>query len=153
MPVVTILIGLPGSGKTTLLDGPSADHPWGKPFDDFHGGAIDDSPAFAKSKHYISLKEELSSGRNCLISDIEYCRDNRLMDAEQGLLAISRELGIRLEIKRVYFENNPVACRHNVVHRYSRHYIDELKKIDELSTAYKCPTEGAIAVRSCCGNG
>jgi hypothetical protein len=150
MPIATILIGLPGSGKTTLLEGQPADHPWGKHFDDFHGDSLDGSGAFPQSQYYVELKKELREGRNCLISDIEYCNSDRLADTEEGLRAISRELGIRLEINRIYFENNPVACRHNVVHRFSRHYIDELRKIDDLSTVYNCPTEGAIAVGTCC---
>jgi|ERR1017187_1913977 hypothetical protein len=150
MPIVTILIGLPGAGKTTLLKGRPVDHAWSKQFDDFHGDSLDGSGAFPQSQYYVELKKELGEGRNCLISDIEYCKSERLAAAEEGLRSICRELGIQLEIRRIYFENNPVACRHNVVHRFSQHYIEELRKIDDLSTAYNCPTEGAIAVRTCC---
>lgn len=149
-PTVTILIGLPGSGKTNFLSEGFPSMPREHCFDDFHGNSLDNSPTFTQSKHYQSLKELLREGADCLISDIEYCRAERLLDAERGLQDLSRELGIEIKIARKYFENNPNACRHNVVHRYSRepgrNYLEELKKIDDLSSVYDCPIEGSIPV-------
>jgi hypothetical protein len=154
MPVVTIVIGLPGSGKTTFLRIQFADHFPNGCFDDFHGGSLDGTGAFAQSRHYETLKRKLREGRDCVISDVEYCRSDRLMAVEEGLRTLSRELGIMIEVKRLYFENNPNACRHNVIHRFehdrTRDYITELKKIDDLSADYNCPTEGAIPIRTCC---
>jgi len=153
---VTILIGLPGSGKTTYLQSGLANLPLERCFDDFHGNSLDGTGTFTKSRHYVRLKEYLQSGIDCLISDIEYCRSDRLLDAERGLAELFHELGVTINIVKAYFENNPNACRHNIVHRYwcnpRRQYIEELKKVDELSIAYDCPSAGAIPIGTCCGN-
>jgi len=151
--IVNILIGLPGSGKSTYLAQHLSDYP-DSAFDDFHGGSSDNSTAFKKSRHYDSLCRKLRDGKNCIISDIEYCRANRLADAEEGLRAAAGDLGIGIEIKRLYFANDPDACRHNVVHRFGctgrRDYIAELSKIDDLSSSYQCPSDGCIPVVTCC---
>ena len=149
MPVATILIGLPGSGKTTFLNNQSEYHP-DVCFDDFHGESLDGTGAFAQSRHYKTLKGKLREGRDCIISDIEYCKYERMTKAEEGLRMLSDELEVRIEIRYLYFENNPNACRHNVVHRLKRNYIEELQKIDELSKVYRCPPDGALPVSSCC---
>ena len=153
-PVVIILIGLPGAGKTTLLQDPLVHHFPDACFDDFHGGSLDGTGNFVKSRHYDALSRELRDRHDCLISDIEYCRSERLAAAEEGLRALSHELGIEIEIRRLYFENNPNACRHNIVHRFGHHekrdYIEELRKVDALSACYDCPADGTIQIRTCC---
>ena len=154
MPSVTILIGLPGSGKSTLIKERSVGDSSHCCFDDFHGGSLDGTGAFTQSRHYETLKELLHQGLDCVIADIEYCRASRLTEAERGLLTLSQELGVMIEIKRVFFENDPSACRHNVIHRFdherTRDYIAELEKIDALSAIYECPAEGTIPIESCC---
>jgi hypothetical protein len=146
--IVTILVGLPGSGKTTFLKQRVE-----KAFDDFHGGAFRDSPAFTASRWYQELKNELQSGRDCIISDIAYCASDRLRAAEDGLGAHAKELGIELEIKHLYFANDADACRHNVIHRFSRapgrDYLAELRNIDAFSKFYNPPLN-CTAVQTCC---
>lgn len=149
MPVATILIGLPGSGKSTLLKNQREYHS-DECFDDFHGSSMDGTSAFAQSRHYRTLHEKLRSGRDCILSDIEYCRQERMLLAEEGLRALSNEIGAPIEIVHIYFENNPSACRHNVVHRLSPRYIEELHKIDQLTSDYKCPPDKALPVICCC---
>jgi|ERR1035438_8504276 hypothetical protein len=153
-PTVTILIGLPGSGKTTYLDRELPTHLRDCCFDNFHECSLDNTGTFIRSRSYEKLKVLLRDGMNCLISDIEYCRTERLLDAEENLRALAQELGIGIRIVRRHFENDPNACRHNIVHRYSqdsrRDYIQELKKVDELSRVYECPSEGAVPVKTCC---
>jgi hypothetical protein len=155
MPVTTILIGLPGSEKTTFLSNHFEHFP-DESFDDFHGGSLDGTGAFKQSRHYDALKRRLQEGKDCLVSDVEYCRGERLTAAEDGLRSLSLDLGIPIEIKRLYFENNPNACRHNVVHRFdkqrTRDYLDELKKIDALAAVYDYPAEGTLTVGTCCGS-
>jgi hypothetical protein len=153
-PTVTILIGLPGSGKTTYLDQGFLTQNRNCCFDNFHENSLDNTGTFTQSRHYETLRKLLRDGMDCLISDIEYCCTGRLLDAEQNLRGLARDLGIGIEIVRNYFENNPNACRHNVVHRYSikseRDYLEELRKIDKLSRVYDCPTEGTIRIKTCC---
>jgi predicted kinase len=83
MPVTTILIGLPGSGKTTFLSN-HFEHFLDESFDDFHGGSLDGTGAFKQSRYYEALKRRLQDGKDCLISDIEYCRRERLTAVEEG---------------------------------------------------------------------
>jgi hypothetical protein len=80
--MVTILIGLPGSGKTTFLTDASTGRLRDNCFDDFHGGSLDGTPAFLKSKDYEELKQKLWENQECVISDIEYCRSERLKSAQ-----------------------------------------------------------------------
>jgi hypothetical protein len=145
---VTILVGLPGSGKTTFLKQRAE-----KAFDEFHGGAFRDSPAFTASRCYQELKDELHSGRDCIISDIAYCASDRLRAAENGLNLLAHELGIELEIRHLYFANDADACRHNVIHRFSREpgrdYLGELRNIDAFSKSYD-PPSSCIPVQTCC---
>jgi len=78
---------------------------------------------------------------------------NRLREAEDGLNDLAQELGITLEIKHLYFANDADACRHNVVHRFSReparNYLAELKNIDAFSQFYD-PPSGCMPVPTCC---
>jgi hypothetical protein len=154
IPKVTIVIGLPGSGKTTYLNDHFSDRLPNGFFDDFHGGSLDGTGAFATSRHYEALKRKLKECQDCVISDIEYCRSERLRAAEEGLRTISRDLGIAIEIAPLYFENNPNGCRHNVVHRFAheggRDYLIELLNIDDLTKVYNCPATGVVPVKSCC---
>ena len=129
---VTILVGLPGSGKTTFLDSRSE-----RIFDDFHGNAFGDSPDFSASRHYSDLGRAIEDGYDCIISDIAYCEESRLLATEEGLRLLQEKLGTVFVVNILYFEKDPDACRHNVVHRFSRQptrkYLNELKNIDELS--------------------
>ena len=155
---VTILAGLPGSGKSTYLRQRRAGLPPNCCFDNFHECSLDDSSAFKMARCYAALRELLRIGKDCLIADIEYCRTERRLDAVSEIGTISRELGIAIRIGHAYFQNDPDACRHNIVHRYvhsywsglSRDYIGELRNVDELSAVYQCPSEGAIPVTRCC---
>jgi len=155
-PKVTILIGLPGAGKSKYLDANFHDYCLShRSFDDFHKDAKGDSTAFDQSQSYEPLKKKLQEGKDCVISDVEYCRCHRLTQAKEALEKLFHQLNIPLRIEYLYLENNPNACRHNVVDRFneypSRDYLSELAKIDCLSAVYTIPPEHQpIPVKTCC---
>ena len=72
MTRVTFLVGLPGSGKTTVIRdftkrGVTC-------FDDYKSRANNDSRRFDDSRYFAELVASLANGRDCLISDIDFCR-------------------------------------------------------------------------------
>lgn len=155
MPRITILIGLPASGETTHLKTNFASLYPNNCFDDFHSRSMDGTRVFNKSRCHEDLMKKIKNGEDCIISDVEYCREWRLLEAESGLKELGEKISVRIETNRVYLENNPNACRHNVVHRYHREpdrdYMTELYKVDCLSSVYRCPEEFTpVIVKTCC---
>lgn len=148
LQTVTILVGLPGSGKSWFLKQRTE-----LVFDDFHAGAFQDSPAFTASRCYLALKDALKRGNDCVIADIAYCAAERLQEAQGCVRSLGAELGIELEIALLYFANDVNACRHNVVHRFSREkrrdYLGELRIIDQLAKVYD-PPANCMPVQTCC---
>lgn len=150
--MLTILIGLPGSGKSMFLAATYKEHP-DVVFDDFHGGAVGDSEAFTASQHYEALRAKLLAGSDCIISDIAYCQETRLAAAIEGVRVLANGANLALEIKFLYFANDADACRHNVVHRFTREpgrdYAAELRNIDDFSKHYNPPSD-CMPVLTCC---
>ena len=145
---VTFLVGLPGSGKSSFLKQRAE-----VVFDDFHAGAFRDSPAFTASRCYLPLRDALQRGDDCIVADIAFCTVERLQAAHNGVRLLREGLGIDLNIAHLYFANDANACRHNVVHRFSREprrdYLAELRNIDELGKFYHPPTN-CMPVQTCC---
>jgi predicted kinase len=135
MPKVTIVVGMPGSGKSEYLK-PAKKR--GEPiFDDFHGDAIGSSPDFLNSKHHQSLKDALAGGKDCVIADIDYCYEGRLNEAKSGIEKIGKELGIKIDVETVYFENDPAACEANVRRRHRDQMEEEIANIKKRTGVYK----------------
>lgn len=140
MPKVTIVVGMPGSGKSEYLR-PAKQR--GEPiFDDFHGDAIGNSPRFENSKHHRHLKEELADGKDCFIADIDYCYENRLDEAKIGIEKIGKELGTKIDVEIVYFDNDAAACEANVRRRHSDQMEEEIRNIKKRTRVYKPGTPG-----------
>ena len=134
-----IVTGLPGAGKSWLINNQLRQRVTGLCIHDFHGKAIDDSPAVKMSRHYVALVEALKAGHDCIIADIEFCRASRrdvVVDTLQAELP-----GLVFEFHCI--RNQPERCIKNVMARGRHSEVEERVKIEELSRVYIIP-KGAI---------
>src|SRR4051812_40203654 len=95
--VVVAVAGMPGSGKSTLMN--QYQQNGYERFDDFNkdwGGNLS------------RLKAAVAQGKNAMLSDIEFCR-------EDMRLKLERDLGS--PVQWIFFENNPYQCAKNVLFR------------------------------------
>src|ERR1035437_6243424 len=141
MQNITIIIGLPGSGKTTYLENNKNVFKNTVSFDDYHkSGLKGHSHLFEDSIHYDDFKKALQEGKDVYITDIGYCQDDRLVVIEEEIKKMANELSVDIEIKRIYFENNPEACKKNIHHRNRESRIErEIEYIDKYSSQYCIP--------------
>jgi hypothetical protein len=137
-----VVIGLAGSGKTRYLkclvrDGVVArEHAR----DDYHAHAPNLGPE--SSLHFADITAALRAGESCAIADVSFCRGDHL----ETVLAAFRSDIRDLEVQRVYFTNDPMACRRNVECDTSRTDADaRWASIVELSPRYTPPVD-ALAV-------
>ncbi len=104
MKNVIFIIGLPASGKSFLCDyyrsHPFIDYiiydDWMKEF------KIKEKVGFGDDSNYDQLIKNISLGKNIIISCIDFCNNDYLLNAQNILTSQFPEL----EIERIYFENN-----------------------------------------------
>ena len=112
-PLLTFVIGLPGSGKSTLFN-----HIESNPFIDFK--IYDDwlvtyknncgLGSFNCDTRYEELVDHLKSGRNCVVSCIDFCDSDFLSSTISIIMSCIPEVHPKL----LYFENDFKSCIHNV---------------------------------------
>lgn len=140
MQRITIIIGLPGSGKTTYIEN-NPDFKDTFICDDYHkSGAEQISKEFIGSVYYQDLISALCDGKDVVLSDIAYCKQDRLDETVSALSSELQTLEIEAKIGYVYFENNPQACKKNVMSR-NRRVQRELDYIDKVSQYYCIPPD------------
>jgi len=125
---VRILIGLPGSGKTSFIKNTIEEY--NSIFDDIL--SIEDIARF---------KEDCNEyGGLVVIADCNLCNKENLIILERILKDdIQRES----KTEKIYFENNPDACRHNTSLRNDNRNVEN--SINNLSRFYN-PPSNAIKV-------
>jgi len=106
MTKVILIAGLPGSGKTTHI---RQNYPEDKytVYDDYKCKAINNCSKFDSSRHFTKLIENLNNAKDCVIADIDFCKDESREEAER----ILQEYAPNAERGWIFFENNPEACR------------------------------------------
>ena len=131
------IVGLPGSGKTEHVKKINKGNEFIE-LDDFKGNAILDRGDFTFSSKYCDLINHLKAGKNCIVTDIDFCKKSSRDEAE--VVINGWELGV--EIEWVFFENNPKQCANNVkerVIRSGKNEDDTLLKIKKYTKEYDIP--------------
>ncbi len=166
MQEVILIIGLPGSGKSTLIEHYKS-HPFinYKIYDDWMTWTHDDqNKEFIADVNYKELLETLNQGTSTIISGIEFCNNEFLHKSEYYL----KTQFPNLNIKRVYFENDPQKSESNIRYRDKQRggyweankegemwyygtifeniplYRIEIQRTKELSKSYIIPKESII---------
>lgn len=127
---VSILIGLPGSGKTTYIN----------QFAPKYNAIFDD---ILSPEDVIRFKNIcIEFGGLIVIADCNLCNEKNLYVLEHIL---KNEIGREVKIEKIYFENNPDACRANVARRNDQRNVEG--SIANLSRIYS-PPKDAIRIWS-----
>lgn len=127
---VSILIGLPGSGKTTYIN----------QFAPQYNAIFDDILAVEDVIRFKNTCKEF--GGLIVIADCNLCNENNLYILEHIL---NDEIDREAKIEKIYFENNPEACRANVARRNDGRDVEG--SITSLSLIYS-PPKDAIRIWS-----
>jgi hypothetical protein len=122
---LTVVIGLPASGKTTYLKRFKRT----LKFDDVYSSVERHEGVFGAVK----------AGRDCIVADIQFCRDSVLSMFLDNVRNAAWEAGTRLKIELVFFANDAAACVFNAKRRARPSLKDELAKIEVLSATYRPP--------------
>tara|TARA_Y100000389_G_C17293018_1_gene429009 strand:- start:238 stop:768 length:531 start_codon:yes stop_codon:yes gene_type:complete len=115
MQEVIFIIGLPGSGKSTLIEHYKS-HPFidYKIYDDWMTWTRDDKEnEFIADVNYKELLKNIKSGNNVIVSAIRFCSNEFLHKSEYYL----KSQFPNLNIKRIYFENDPIKSELNIRYR------------------------------------
>ncbi|MFZ2072361.1 MAG: AAA family ATPase [Minisyncoccia bacterium] len=145
MQKITIIVGLPGSGKTTYIENNKNNFKNAVICDDYHKSSYNHSHNFEDSVYYEDLKRTLKSGEDAVLSDIAWCKTERREILEKNIKNILEDIKINAEIIFIYFENNPEACKKNVLKRNRNGRMErEMQFIDEVSAQYTIPDNAII---------
>ena len=132
-----IVIGLPGSGKTTYIKSLMETDQQISVYDDYQGKSYNKDHDPLLSKHFGSLVSDLRQAKRVVVSDIRYCVPHELNTFLAAILSSAPDVRINLK----YFENNPEACKQNILARSREGRVEkELELLSKLSSGYIVPT-------------
>ncbi len=138
MATLVLIAGLPGSGKSRLIDEiVTTTSKIGLIAPDFMKASINDSPRIKDSRHFAGMLADLEAGHDCIIADIEFCRQSKREELEQALVAS----GVQAALRWIFFANDPAACKRNATTRNRESLSEELATIDTLSAVYTIPPD------------
>jgi len=139
MPKLIIIIGLPGSGKSHYIKNLVAYGEIEKEhvYDDFHANAHNNSSEVTASQHFIPLIESLKNDKNCLVSDIVFCKNERMEALKNTIVELC-------EIELHCFENNPMQCKKNIAIRARESANKEMSLVDSLTCEYQIPKRAKL---------
>ena len=131
MSKLIVVTGLPGSGKTFHLPRIKKEHDAQFLRDSFKKNAFFHQSAVTSSRHYVDMVCELRAGRNCVISDCEFCKK----EVRKELTEVVTYHVPNVEIVWICFENNPEQCCKNVISS-QREVKGRLPRIDTYTKVY-----------------
>lgn len=139
MQKITIIIGLPWSWKSTYISNNS----WFSKAiicDDYHKSSMNHSREFNDSIYFSDIKHGLIQKKDLVLADIAWCKKERLEAIINAISSLLDELQTEATIEYLYFENNPSACKANIIHRNRSERVErELEFIDSFSSLYHIP--------------
>ena len=136
MKKLNVVVGLPGSGKSHLV-GELCKSCRGICVEDYMKSSLDNAPGLTNSRHYKDLVCCLREGKECVIADIEFCKNQKRDELKQ---LIECEVPMTT-VKWHFFENDPKKCIKNVENRGRRNVEEEKKKVWDLSKEYDIPPD------------
>jgi hypothetical protein len=123
MANLIIIVGLSASGKKSLME---------TRFPDYHpmNNVLIPSGNVGPDV-YRNILEAAKSHDKIVVSDVEFCRQEKLY----ALCHVLCQRGIKIKI--LYYANNPAACKHNAKKRNTLERDEPV--IDRLSKVYDPP--------------
>lgn len=149
MTKAIFIVGLPGSGKTYYAH-QFANEIDAALFDDFKANAINDSSHFPFAETYAELINELRSGKNSIVSDIDFCKAEARSEASHCIKRLIPDV----DIEWIFFENDPEKCCENIIRRAKtegRKQSGPLNALEKYSKFYLNP-EGSTVISVWNGN-
>ena len=140
MQTVTLITGLPGSGKSTYLWEHEAELHHALVCDDYHEHAPKHTHEFQNSVYYDEVIDALNRGRDVVLTDIVWCNPIPRRTLIATLQEELERLGRTISTELWCFENDPDACRKNVLRRGRLGLTEiELGYIETVSEMYVIP--------------
>src|SRR5947199_95922 len=124
-----LVVGLPGSGKSTWCRAVAS---WTGALliDDFKSHAPD--LVFRNALKIPDLAQAVTSGRRCIVADIDFTRTDARTEAADWLASQFPHI----EPLWVFFANDPERCRTNVLADTSRNAAARLRELDARAPVY-----------------
>ena len=143
MAKAIFIVGLPGAGKSYYAH-KLAREINASLFDDFKANAIGNCSHFPFAQHYVELINELRSGNDSIITDIDFCKAEARNEASQCIERLVQDV----KVNWIFFENDPAKCHANIIWRSKtegRSQSGPLNSLKKYSDLYSIP-DGSLII-------